>query len=166
MNSKLMRTFTRQEVEETIFNMSPLSSPGPDGFPPAFYQNHWSQVGNEVCEASLYILNSGGKVDAINATHIALIPKKNSPSTASDFHPISLYNVMYKIVSMAIANRLKSIFLGIIYVTQSAIVPRRLISDNIIVAFETLHTMKSKLSGNEGYMALKLDMSKAYDRIK
>ncbi|KAF5447348.1 hypothetical protein F2P56_032905 [Juglans regia] len=166
MNTKLKRNFTQQEVEEAIFNMNPFSSPGPDRFPPAFYQNHWSLVGKEVSEAALYILNSGGKVDSINDTQIVLIPKKENPLTVSDYRPISLCNVIYKMVSKAIANRLKSILPDIISSTQSAFVPGRLISDNLIVAFEALHTMHSRLGGKEGLMALKLDMSKAYDRIE
>ncbi|KAF5462683.1 hypothetical protein F2P56_018670 [Juglans regia] len=137
MNTKLKRNFTQQEVEEAIFNMNPFSSPGPDRFPPAFYQNHWSLVG-----------------------------KEENPLTVSDYRPISLCNVIYKMVSKAIANRLKSILPDIISSTQSAFVPGRLISDNLIVAFEALHTMHSRLGGKEGFMALKLDMSKAYDQIE
>lgn len=99
INNKLLRKFTRQEVEEAFFNMNALSSPRPNGFPSTFDQNHWPQVGNEVSEATLYILNSQDKVDTINDTHFALTPKKNSPLKVSDFQPISLCNVMYKIVS-------------------------------------------------------------------
>lgn len=54
MNNKLLRKFTRQEVEEAVLNMAPLNSPGPNGFPPAFYQNHWPLVGKEVNLASTF----------------------------------------------------------------------------------------------------------------
>ena len=68
-----------------------------------------------------------------------------------------------------LANRLKKILPSIISPFQSAFVPRQLISDNILVAFEALHTMNGRKKGREGYLALKLDkldMSKVYDRVE
>jgi hypothetical protein len=114
----------------------------------------------------LYYLNHGQLDEGLNTTNIVLIPKVNSPSKLTDYRPISLCNVLYKLVAKVLANRLKFILPQIIFSEQSAFVSGCLITDNVIVAFETLHTMATRLSGNEGFMALKLDMSKAYDKMK
>ena len=65
-----------------------------------------------------------------------------------------------------LANRLQSLLPHVISESQSAFQPDKALSDNILVAFETLHYMKTKKTGKVGYMALKLDMSKAYDRVE
>jgi hypothetical protein len=166
MNAWLLHPFLDDEVRAALFQMHPLKSPGPDGFPAIFYQKNWDVVGKDVCCAVLSFLNGGQFDPSLNATNIVLIPKVSSPSQITDFRPISLCNVLYKIISKVLANRLKSILPHIISPEQSAFVPGRLITDNVLVGFETLHTMASRLSGKEGFMALKLDMSKAYDRIE
>jgi hypothetical protein len=119
-----------------------------------------------VCNAILDFLNHDVFDIDVNATNIALIPKNNSHSNVTEFRPISLCNVVYKLISKVLANRLKKVLPFIISSTQSAFIPSRLITDNILVAFEALHTMDSRMKGREGFMALKLDMSKAYDRVK
>ena len=153
-------------MDYAIKQMAPLKASGPDGMSPIFYQNFWDFVGNDVSSAILFCLNSGSILKSINHTYITLIPKKQNPTKVIDFHPISLCNVIYKILSKVLTNRLKPILSHIISETQSAFIPGRLITDNILVAFETLYHMKTKPTGKEGFMALKLDMSKAYDRVE
>lgn len=76
MNDNLLATFTKEEVELALRQMHPLKSPGPDGFAASFYQNSWSTVRSEVCEAVLNFSNFGIFDSTINHTFIALIPKK------------------------------------------------------------------------------------------
>jgi hypothetical protein len=166
MNALLTCEFTSEEVVMALKQMGPLKAPGPDGLPPLFYQKYWHLLGEDITKVVLNCLNSGKILKAINHTYITLIPKVKNPEDVKEFRPISLCNVIYKILSKVLANRLKKILPQIVSESQSAFVPGRLITDNILVAFETLHHMHHQKKGKVGSMALKLDMSKAYDRVE
>nr|XP_023919081.1 uncharacterized protein LOC112030645 [Quercus suber] len=166
MNSALTGTFTALEVKEALKQMAPLKAPGPDGMPPLFFQHFWGVVEDDVTNSVLSWLNSGTIPHPLNHTFITLIPKIQNPVNVSDYRPISLCNVLYKIFSKVLANRLKRILPSIISEHQSAFTKNRLISDNILVAYESLHYMNNMRTGKTGYMAVKLDMSKAYDRVE
>ena len=99
-------------------------------------------------------------------THIVLIPKINEPKIVADFRSISLTNVISRLVSKVIANRLMLILPNVIWDSQSAFVPNQLITNNTTIAFEVLHRMQNKRTGRKGQMAIKLDISKAYDRVE
>ena len=92
--------------------------------------------------------------------------KKKEPRSISDYWPISLGNVVSRIVSKVLANRLKLILPNVISDSQCAFVLNQLITDNTVVAFEVLHRMRSRRSGKKGQMAIKLDISKAYDQVE
>ncbi|KAA3479296.1 reverse transcriptase [Gossypium australe] len=123
-------------------------------------------VGKNVTEYCLEILNGEKGVEAVNNTDIVLIPRIPHSSTLVNFRPISLCSVIYKIVAKTVANKLQGVIGSCIDRVQSAFHPGRLISDNMLLAYEILHTFKKKRTGHKGYMAVKLDMSKVYDRVE
>ena len=114
----------------------------------------------------LSVLNSSHFLRKMNCAHIVLIPKINEPKTVADYRPISFTNVISKLVSKVLANRLKLILPNVILDSQSAFVPNRLITDNITVAFEVLHRMRNIRTGRKGQMTIKLDISKAFNRVE
>jgi hypothetical protein len=166
MNQELLKPFSEDDIRTALFQMAPLKARGPDGFPAGFYQTNWNTVGSELCRAILGTLETSILPPYMNMTNIALIPKIKKPTRVTEFRPISLCNVTYKIISKVLANRLKKILPHVISPVQSAFIPGRLITDNVLMAYETLHTMHSRITGKKGYMAIKLDMSKAYDRVE
>lgn len=98
MNELLLMKFIEIEVKEALMQMGPLKSPRSDGFNTGFCQSFWPIVGEDVSSAVLKFLNEGSFDSAINHTHVLLIPKIKNPTKPSDFRPISLYNVFYKLV--------------------------------------------------------------------
>ena len=126
----------------------------------------WHIVSDNVVSVVLEFLNTSYLLPDLNHTYIVLIPKIKNPVKVSDYRPISLCNVIYKIIAKVLANRLKQVLPYIISPTQSAFVQRRLITDNVLVAYEALHMMHGRKKGKNGTLAMKLDISKVYDRVE
>jgi hypothetical protein len=97
---------------------------------------------------------------------LPFVPKIKNPTRESEFRPINLCNVLYKIIFNVLANRLKDVLPHITSYNQSAFIPGRMITDNILVAYETLHSMHTGIWGKVGFMGLNLDLSKACDKIE
>ncbi|KAK2390438.1 hypothetical protein QL285_063981 [Trifolium repens] len=159
---KLNAPIANDEGRKAIFNMNPWKAPGPDGFPAGFYQKSWSIVGNHVCDFVREVWSNPGKILEVNQTDICLIPKIQHLEYISQFRPISFCNTIYKVVSKVVVELLKDCIPFIISPYQTGFVPGRNIHENIIVAQEMTHNMV-KMKGRKGYVAIKVDLSKAYD---
>ncbi|KAL0412200.1 UNVERIFIED_CONTAM: putative mitochondrial protein, partial [Sesamum latifolium] len=166
MNNALAQPYTTEEVRIALSQMYPFKSPGPDGMSPIFFQKYWHVVGMDITSCILDFLNHRAMDPKFNYTHIVLIPKRPNPKEVSHFRPISLCNVIYRVASKMITNRLKPFMHELISENQSAFIPDRLITDNVLVAYELNHYLSHKYWDKVGHTALKLDLSKAYDRVE
>ena len=165
-NLTLLESFSQADIREAIFSMHPDKSPGPDGMNPAFFQKFWHIVGDDVSAACLKFIHHCEFPAGLNETLLILIPKTPNPTHITEFRPIALCNVLYKIVAKVLASRLKLVLGSIISESQSAFIPGRSITDNVMISAEVMHYLKRKRQGREGVAVLKIDMSKAYDRIE
>ena len=124
----------------------------------------WDTIGRDIVNIVKSFFKYKFSLGKINKTFLVFIPKKSQATTMSDFRPISLCNVVYKIISKIIASRLKDVLPNIISPSQSAFLKGRLITDNYIIAHEVIHSFKTKKKSKS--MGIKLDMAKAYDRME
>jgi hypothetical protein len=124
---ELYKPYTDEEIKKVLFLMGPTNALGPDGFPALFYQRHWDLLHKEICQAVKSFLSEDEIPEGLCNTTIVLIPKVPRPEHLNNFRPISLCNVIYKIASKVLSNRLKLFLPNIIFQEQSAFVPRRLI---------------------------------------
>jgi ribonuclease HI len=166
MNASLNGEFTGDEIRAALEGIGDLKAPGSDGMPSIFYKKYWDTVGPDIIREVKQFLQGGRMPTGWNDTVVVLIPKVPQPEKLKDLRPISLCNVVYKIASKVLSNRLKGILPDVISLNQSAFVPGRLITDNVLLAYEFTHFMQTKRTGIDNYAAVKLDMSKAYDRVE
>ncbi|CAL8168851.1 unnamed protein product [Prunus armeniaca] len=160
----LNRPVALEEVKASLFNIGGLKAPGIDGFPACFYQSQWNHCGEDIFQMVLKAFHECTIPEKLNMTLITLVPKVESPLSMVQFRPISLCSTLYKVISKVIVARLRTILPNLISPNQVSFVHGRHITDNILIAQELMH--KFKLSkGKKGFMAWKIDLSKAYDRL-
>ena len=165
MNDSLCAPFSEKEISDALFQIGPIKALGTDGFPARFYQRNWGVLKKEIIAWVLEFFTTSIMPEGVNDTAIVLIPKVQFPKKLKDFRPISLCNVIYKIVSKCMVNRLRPILSDLITENQSAFILGRLITDNSIMAFECLDYIQSVGASVPACCAYKLDLSKAYDRV-
>ncbi|XP_010418622.1 PREDICTED: uncharacterized protein LOC104704195 [Camelina sativa] len=166
MNQDLSKEITVSEIRQAAFSISSESAPGSDGLTGFFFKKFWPVIHDQVNKEVLSFFATGNLPVEWNHTLLCLIPKIQAPKRMSDLRPISLCLVIYKIVSKILVNRLKKHLSSIISPTQAAFVSERLISDNILIAHEIVHSLHTLPSVSQEFMMVKTDISKAYDRVE
>ena len=154
MNDHLTAEFSEEEIKRALDSIGDLKAPGPDGMPLVFFKKFWDVVGRKLTDEVMGVLHGGPMPEGWNETIISLIPKVDTPEKVTDIRPISLCNVVYKVVSKVLSSRLRDVLPDIISLSQSAFVPGRLISDNILVAYELTHFLLKKGVGRWGMLPL------------
>jgi hypothetical protein len=161
-NTFLNKSIATEEVDQALQEMPSGKAPGPDGFTVEFFKAYWEIIKHDVYKVVEDSRRSASILKALNATMITLIPKGNEANTPDRYRPIALCNVIYKIISKVIENRLKPLLPSLISQEQAGFVEGRQIMDNIIQAHEIIHTLKLQKRGG---MIIQLDLAKAYDKI-
>ncbi|XP_075663106.1 uncharacterized protein LOC142632618 [Castanea sativa] len=156
---------SKDEIKSALWSLKPFKAPGPDGMHAGFFQRFWPIVGRSVVSEVQKIFDDRRVPDYLNRTHITLISKIQGPETLGNYRPISLCNTVYKVVTKIIVTRLRPYRDKLISPLQAAFVPGRKGVDNAIIAQEMIHSLGKK-RGRVGYMALKIDLEKAYDKLE
>lgn len=166
MNFQLTKPVSQEEIKRAVFGLGALKAPGPDGLNGMFYQKHWEVVKEDVCNAIQIFFQQGILPTEINETIVTLIPKIPHPEYVAQLRPISCCNFIFKVISKIMVFRLKDLMGLLITPNQSTFVGGRMIQDNLLVAHEIFHDLKGRGANSKTNVAIKLDMSKAYDRVE
>ncbi|KAG7540795.1 Endonuclease/exonuclease/phosphatase superfamily [Arabidopsis thaliana x Arabidopsis arenosa] len=162
--ANLLREVTEEEIHDVLFKMPCNKAPGPDGYTVEFFKQSWPILGRDFVIAIQSFFLHGFLPKGVNTTILALIPKKTEAQAMRDYRPISCCNVMYKVISKIMANRLKKILPSSILPNQSAFIKDRLMMENQLLASELVKDYHKESISRR--CALKIDISKAFDSVQ
>ena len=111
MNEQLMQPFLAHDVKKALFSIGDLKAPGFDGLHAIFFKKCWNILGESLTSEVLHAINNKAIPEGWNDTVIILIPKVESPELITQYRPISLCNVLYKVISKMFSFRLKHVYL-------------------------------------------------------
>lgn len=159
----LIAPINKEEVYQSLMSIDDQKAPGYDDFNALLFKRAWSIIGEEVTNIVLQYFEDSELYKAINFT-ITLIPKVQNPSKISEFRSISYCTMLYKLISKVLTRRMQEVMDSLVDQSQSAFVPSRLITDNIILSHEFVKGYGQK--GITPRCMLKIDMGKAYDSVE
>ena len=162
---RMGREVSDEDIKEALWSLKAFKAPGPDGLHDGFFQCFWHDVQGFVCQEVKRAFISGSIPAFLNTTLVTLIPKCNNPESLANFRLISLCNSVYKVISKVLVSRIRPLLNNLMSPVQAAFILSRRGVDNVIITQELLYMM-DRMKGREGYIAFKVDLEKAYDRLE
>lgn len=156
------RPISLKEVEVNIKLFAKETSPGLNGWTIEFYLHFFDLLGSELVSAIEYSRVFGVIPEELNMNFLTLIPKVDRPALFADYRPITLCNLVYKLITKIIAEHLKPFLGKFISPKQFGFFPNRQILDAVGIVQEVLHSIHSKQSPT---IIVKLDLEKSYDKV-
>lgn len=160
----LLQPVSREEIKVALFSMHSYKAPRPDGFQPVFFKAYWNIIEDDVYDLVSKTFVSGSIDPHLAETLIVPIPKVDDPTSLKDFRPVSLCNMMLKLISKILVKRIRPYLDEFIRPLQSSFIPNSGTSDNTLIAQEIVHFMHRK-KGKGGHLMFKIDFEKAYDKV-
>ena len=162
INKSLAKDITEEELSRAVKSMAKGKAPGHDGVPIEFFQKLWSTLGQDFLLMITKSIENGTFHEGVTKGLISLIPKEGDAKNLNYWRPITLLTAIYKIYAKTLQLRLQPILRDVISPEQTAFLPLRFILDNVVLTQETLHWAKTS---RQPTIFLKLDFSKAYDKV-
>lgn len=148
-----------------MFNIGAFKAPGVDGICAIFFHSQSQEIKTSVFKLINEVYLNSKHIEKINQTLLILIPKVNSPESMKHLRLIGLCNVIFKIVSKIMCNRLKTVMAKLVAPNQCSFIQGRHSLDNIVIAQEIIHNMRH-MKGKKGFVVVKVDIETVYDRIE
>lgn len=166
--TQLLAPHTIHEIHTAIQSLCPWKAPDMDGLPVGFYKDHWETIGLDIQPLHFQILTDHTILDRYNFADLVFVPKSKNADTFNDFRPMGLCNTIYKIISKILCNRITKVFQNLIFENQRPFIKSRNAFETTLVGLENLHQIINYPGtlANKANIAIKLDLSKAFDRVQ
>jgi hypothetical protein len=159
---EIMVPIKESELKSILTLFKRDKSLGPNGWTVEFYFHFFDLIKEDLLAPVESVRTGGCLVGSLNSTFIALIPELNKPLSFGDYRPISLCNLIYKIISKVIANCIKLFLSRALLPEQFEFLEGHEIHDAIGTTHECINSIKKK---HKKYLILKLNIQKAYNCV-